>query len=194
MSQHFHPEFGYFHPVPRLRRDSRVALASFACGAALGVAAIVAVNMTYREGDNVSAAEAVHAPTASVETTVSRPATAAQQAPHNGALIARVPLGRPEALDQAKLVAADAETSAASQPLEAPRIPPPPAEVSPKPSNLAGALQQKNTRKITGGPNLLHKEASGGRSGALAAREEVAPHAPGSAYARGRTVFWNWSR
>ena len=167
MSQHFHPEFGYFHPVPRFRRDLRLTLASFACGAAIGAVAIVAVNVNYREADNASAAGAVNTVTASAETTT-------HQHPDSGALIARVPLGRPQGVDHAGSLAAAVETSDAPQ--------------------AAQASPQQSSRRITGGPSLLHKERSGGSAGALAARAEHAPQAPGAASARGKTVFWEWSR
>jgi hypothetical protein len=203
LNQHFHPEFGYLHPVPRLRRDLRVACAAFACGAALGAVAIVALNATYREGDNASAAGAVNTATASAETTVSRPAATSQQRPDNGALIARVPLGRPENLDRASWLPPPAETVHISQPIEASRAAQADAdkfpglttaEVPRKPSNPVGAPQERSSRKVSGGPNLLRKEGHTRRAGDLAEREESTPNTLGSAYARGRTVFWDWSR
>jgi hypothetical protein len=200
LSQHFHPEFGYFHPVPRLRRDLRVACAAFACGAALGAVAIVALNATYHEGDNASAAGAVNTATASAETTVSRPAATSQQRPDNGALIARVPLGRPENLDRASWLPPPAETlhqsaEAHVAQADAERFPGvTTAEVSRKLPNLVGAPQEKSSRKMSGGLNLLHKEGHTRRASDLAEREESTPNALGSASVRGRTVFWDWSR
>jgi hypothetical protein len=203
LSQHFHPEFGYFHPVPRLRRDLWVACSAFACGAALGAVAIVAVNATYGEGDNASAAGAVNTATASADTTVSRPAAASQQRPDNGALIARVPLGRPENLDRASALPTAAETLHISQPAEASHVAQAnaerfpgvtTAEVSHKLPNLVGAPQEKSSRKMSGGLNLLHKEGHTRRASDLAEREESTPNALGSASVRGRTVFWDWSR
>jgi hypothetical protein len=202
LTQYFHPEFGYFHPLPRFRRDLRVALASFACGAALGAVAIVAVNVNYREGDNQLAGVALNKVAASPETKASRPATATRQSSENGALLAGVPLGRSEGFDHASSFPAGVETSDASQPAETPRAAQDAdrfpglrsGEISRNSPVLAGAPQEKGSLKIAAGVRLLHKEASGGRATALAAREESAPHALGSVYARGRTVFWDWSR
>jgi hypothetical protein len=57
LTQHFHPDFGYFYPVPRFRRDVRVASVAAACGAALGAIAVVAVSVSYPEVHTASSAD-----------------------------------------------------------------------------------------------------------------------------------------
>jgi hypothetical protein len=115
MSQHFHPEFGYSYPGPRLRRDLRVAFAAFACGAALGAIAIVAVYVNYHEGENAPTVGVVDrlvaAPDIRADATAGHRKTADHRkleqpiqqhqarssTTENGPLIARVPLGRVKA-------------------------------------------------------------------------------------------------
>jgi len=109
VSQQFHPEFGYFHPPVGLRRDVRVALASFASGAVLGAIAIVAVYVSYAKPENASApgfievaAETGTPPAVVPESPM--PEHRNQRGPstaENTAVIARLPLGRPDTVDLA---------------------------------------------------------------------------------------------
>jgi hypothetical protein len=62
------------------------------------------------------------------------------------------------------------------------------AEVSRKPSILVAAPQEKSSRKVSGGLNLLRKEGHTRRAGDLPEQEESTRNALGSAYARGRLV------
>jgi hypothetical protein len=57
LTQHFHPDFGYFYPVPRFRRDVRVASVAAACGAALGAIAVAAVSVSYPEVHTASSVD-----------------------------------------------------------------------------------------------------------------------------------------
>ena len=116
MSQQFHPEFGYFHPLARLRRDVRVALASFASGAVLGAIAIVAVYVSYPKPETAStsgfidvAAETRTPPAVVPESPMPEHRNQQQQArpstAKNTAVIARLPLGRLDSVDLATLPA-----------------------------------------------------------------------------------------
>ena len=60
MNEHFHPEFGYFCPTPRFRRDLRVAFVAFTSGAALSAIAVIAVSTGDREVHTASAAGVEH--------------------------------------------------------------------------------------------------------------------------------------
>ena len=194
MSPHFHPEFGYFHSLPRFRRDLRVAFAAFASGAALGAVAILAVHVSYSEPESASAVDVLDnvAVTAETPPAAARESPAPQQrneqrqarppAAENGAVIARLPLGRSEGVDLASLPAR-AETSDVSRSIEARQIP---QELARDRSDSAQPQQEKRPRSMIGGRDLVHRERSTAAAG---------PHRPADAnYARGRTVFWDWSR
>jgi hypothetical protein len=77
LADHIHPEFGYFCPMPRFRRDLRVAFFAFACGAGLGAIAVIALIARNYE---------VHtAPAAGIESTLA--AVQPQSATHGSSLI-----------------------------------------------------------------------------------------------------------
>ncbi len=195
MTQHFHPEFGYFHPVPRLRRELRLALAAFASGVALGAITILAVGASHREGESASAPAAVNTATATAEMPVRRAAPPSQRRPDNEPLVARVPVGRSESLNEATSPPTPAEALNSSGRVEASDIQvgtktflgASTGEAARKRRKLVHTPQEKNPR-----PGLGHQERSPGSANALAQPEEAV--LPGSSYARGRTVFWDWSR
>jgi hypothetical protein len=198
LTQHFHPEFGYFHPVPRLRRELRLALAAFASGAALGAIAIVAVGASHREDAIASGPVGVDTATAIAERPVSRPATPTQRRPDNEPLIARVPVGRSGSLSEASPLSAPAEAfDSSGGRAEASDVQagartysgPSTGETARKRRKFVRAQQEKNPR-----PGLGHQERSPGSANALAPPEERMASSRGSAYAGGRTVFWDWSR
>jgi type IV secretory pathway VirB10-like protein len=212
LSQQFHPEFGYFHPGARLRRDVRVALGSFASGAVLGAIAIVAVYVSYAKPEDASAPAAA--------ATSTRPAVVPERAMaehrnqqqarpstvENTAVIARLPIGRADSVDLAKLPALPA-TSHVSESVSSTHIPPIAVETSPdlraahesarSGSGRARARQEKASSKLIGKRDLVHRERrerSIGTAAAVTQWKEPASQAHASAYAGGRTVFWDWSR
>jgi hypothetical protein len=217
VSQQFHPEFGYFHPLARLRRDVRVALASFASGAVLGAIAIVAVYVSYPKPENASAPGFIDV----AAETGTPPAVVAPESPmpehrnqqqarpstvENTAVIARLPIGRADSVDLAKLPALPA-TSYVSESVSSTHIPPIAVETSPdlraaeegarSGSGGARARQEKASTKLIGKPDLVHRERrerSIGTAAAVRQWKEPASQAHASAYAGGRTVFWDWSR
>jgi hypothetical protein len=191
-----------------------VAFAAFACGAAVGAIAIVAVYVNYHEDENAPTVGVVDRLAAASDITADATAGARKTAgprkleqpiqqhqarsftTENEPLIARVPLGRVKSLERSSSLSAHAETTEGSQPTERSSVAQVDAkklpglrteEVSRTPSGLARTPKEKGLRKITSGPNILQKERFGGRAGALPQREENAP----KAYARGRTVFWD---
>jgi hypothetical protein len=213
LTQHFHPDFGYFHPVARFRRDLRVAVTAFASGAALGAVAILAVHVSYSEPENASAlsmsnqlpARADASPAVVPETPTPEQRRQQRQArsstAENTAVIARLPLDRPDAVDLANLPSR-AETSAVSQSVDAPHIPHVAeapvdlrtGEVARSRSDRPLARQEKSSRNLIGARDLMHKERSIGTAASRAQWEETAPREAATGYARGRTVFWDWSR
>jgi hypothetical protein len=217
LSQHFHPEFGYFHPGARLRRDVRVALASIGSGAVLGAISIVAVYVSYAKPDDASAPALVNNVAAATST---RPAVVPERAmaehrkqqrarrssAEDTALIARLPVGRPDSVDLAKLPAHPA-TSHVPESVSSTHIPPVAVETSPDlrtgdqgartDSGRARARQEKASTKLIGRRDLVHRERrerSIGTAAAVVQWKEPASQAHASAYAGGRTVFWDWSR
>jgi hypothetical protein len=216
LRQQFHPEFGYFHPVARLRRDAWVALASFASGAVLGVIAIVAVYVSYAKPENASgpglvnnvAAETATPPAVGPESPLpehrnqqrqARPSTA-----ENSAVIARLPLRRPDSVDLASLPSRP-QTSPISESVNPTPIPHVAVETSPdlrtgdegarSGSGRARARQEKASTNLIGRRDLVHRERrerSIGTAAAVVQWKEPASQA--HAYAGGRTVFWDWSR
>ena len=55
LGQHFHPEFGYFCPAPRLQREVRVAFFAFLIGAAIGAVSVLALSANDGDADTASA-------------------------------------------------------------------------------------------------------------------------------------------
>jgi hypothetical protein len=218
LSQQFHPEFGYFHPGARLRRNVRVALGSFASGAVLGAIAIVGVYVSYAKPEDASAPASVNNFAAATST---RPAVVPEiaMAEHrnqqqqarpspaeNTAVIARLPIGRPDSADLPKLPAHPA-TSHVSESVSSTHIPPIAVETSPdlrtedegarSGPGRARAPQEKTSTKLIGRRDLVHRERrerSIGTAAAVVQWKEPASQAHASAYAGGRTVFWDWSR
>jgi hypothetical protein len=217
LSEQFHPEFGYFHPGPRLRRDVRVALASIASGAVIGAIAMVAVYVSYAKPEDAAAPALVNNDAAATST---RPAVMPERAMaehrnqqqarpstvENTAVIARLPIGRADSVDLAKLPALPA-TSHVSESVSSTHIPPIAVETSPdlraaeegarSGSGGARARQEKASTKLIGKPDLVHRERrerSIGTAAAVRQWKEPASQAHASAYAGGRTVFWDWSR
>jgi hypothetical protein len=214
VSQQFHPEFGYLHPLARLRRDVRVALASFASGAVLGAVAIVAVYVSYPKPETAStpgfidvAAETRTPPAVMPESPM--PEHPNQQRPftaENTAVIARLPLGRPDTVD---LVSSPSrpQKSPISESVAPTHMPHTAVETSPDlrtgaeaartGSGRGRARQEKTSTNLIGGRDLVHRErreTSTRTRAAVVHWKETAPQAHASAYAAGRTVFWDWSR
>ena len=50
--QYVHPEFGFFCPTPRLRRELRIAFVSVLFGAFGGALGVVALNVGHRNVDS----------------------------------------------------------------------------------------------------------------------------------------------
>jgi hypothetical protein len=50
--QYVHPEFGFFCPTPRLRRELRIAFVCIIFGAIGGALGVVALSAAYRNGDS----------------------------------------------------------------------------------------------------------------------------------------------
>ena len=217
MSQQFHPEFGYFHAGPRLRRDVRVAVASIASGAVIGAIVMVAVYVSYAKHEDASAPAVVNNDAAATST---RPALVPERAMaeqrhqqqarpstvENTAVIARLPIGRADSADLAKLPAHPAP-SHVSESVSSTHIPPIAVETSPdrrtadegarSGSGRARARQEKASSKLIGKRDLVHRERrerSIGTAAAVTQWKEPASQAHASAYAGGRTVFWDWSR
>jgi hypothetical protein len=124
----------------------------------------------------------------------------------NTAVIARLPIGRPDSADLAKLPAHPA-TSHVSESVSSTYIPPVAVETSPdlrtgneaarSGSGRARAPQEKTSTKLIGRRDLVHRERrerSIGTAAAVVQWKEPASQAHASAYAGGRTVFWDWSR
>jgi hypothetical protein len=213
LSQQFHPEFGYFHPGARLRRDVRVALGSFASGAVLGAIAIVAVYVSYAKPEDASApnvAQAGTPPPVVPESPMPEHRNQQRQpgpsTAENTAVIARLPLGRPDSVDLAVLPVHPAP-SHVSESVSSTHIPPIAVETSPdlrtgneaarSGSGRARAPQEKISTKLIGRRDLVHRERrerSIGTAAAVVQWKEPASQAHASAYAGGRTVFWDWSR
>jgi hypothetical protein len=176
----FHPEFGYFSATPRLRREWRVALAAFACGATLGALAIVGVSVSYREADNAFVPGAANERAAGVQTAWKEtpPSPRKTETP-----ALRNSTGAPGADER---IAMPAER-------------PPQTAHADAESNLYAAShspQEAAARRITTEPDLLPKPRPIRES--LARKQESMPRDDGSAYARSnvyrRTLFWDWSR
>jgi len=173
--EQFHPEFGYFHPTPHLRREWRVGLAAFVGGTAIGAVAMVAVSVSYRDVYKASApavaterAVAVHKPS---RDTHAYPAKR-----------------EPAAFENSNTEARPTEEQRPAQTAHA-NVEIYPTGPSPRESSPA-----KTTRE----PDLLPKPRPIGGPDALARNEESVPKEAGSVYARSnmhrRTVFWDWSR
>jgi hypothetical protein len=62
--QYVHPEFGFFCPTPRLRRELRIAFVSVLFGAFGGALGVVALNVGHRNVDSPTVAPVVTANTA----------------------------------------------------------------------------------------------------------------------------------
>jgi hypothetical protein len=62
--QYAHPEFGFFCPTPRLRRELRIAFVSILFGAIGGAAGVVALSAGHRDADSRTIASMVTANTA----------------------------------------------------------------------------------------------------------------------------------
>jgi hypothetical protein len=58
-AQYVHPEFGYFCPTPRLRRELRIAFASILVGAISGAAGVIALSAGHRNADPPTVASVV---------------------------------------------------------------------------------------------------------------------------------------
>jgi hypothetical protein len=214
MNQHFHPEFGYFHPLPRFRRDLRMAIAAFASGATLGAVAILAVHVSYSEPENASAPGAVSNLASNGETPAPLAPESATPEQRNeqpyarsstvetGAVIAKLPLARP---DSVGLIPTRADRSGVWQSVE-PIIPQLGVQAAPdlrtgeaahKGSAHPRAQQKKSSRNLIVERELVHREhrkRATGTAAAPALPEETAPQASTAVYARGRTMFWEWPR
>jgi hypothetical protein len=275
VNEHFHPEFGYFCPAPRFRRDLRVAFVAFASGAALGAIVIVAVSASYRDVHTASTAGVVNTVAAGAEASsderhgsgnfeppsfkpqassnhkgetgrsnpnslvaatnrfenvqtkakpcgefssnrhcVSEKPRQARPATDNGALIARVPLGRQAPSEGADALGPPAEMAQPTQPSATSQVAHTPIDTSPSPNAenaprdrpdvTAGSQNKpsipvvaKTPRKVTGARNL-HRNEESQRSVAVTRGGQSAAGELGRTYARssefGRTVFWDWSR
>ena len=71
------------------------------------------------------------------------------------------------------------------------------AEAARTASGRGRARQEKTSTNLIGGRDLVHRErreTSTGTRAAVVHWKETAPQAHASAYAAGRTVFWDWSR
>ena len=66
--QYAHPEFGFFCPTPRLRRELRIAFVSILFGAIGGAAGVVALIASHRNADP-AVASVVAAPPSNEEPT-----------------------------------------------------------------------------------------------------------------------------
>ena len=180
MAQNFHPEFGCFSPVPRFRRDLRLAFGAFASGAALGAVTIVAVYVNYREPD--ASAGVVNSAIVTRHLNVNGTAD-------NPNLDLNVANSRPEATASPKHQYETGTT---------------PAAAAPKPFSRRGVKieaavpMQPVPRVAEESTHLMREQRSDARARPVARAEESAPKETGSAYARShtraRTVFWDWSR
>jgi hypothetical protein len=122
------------------------------------------------------------------------------------AVIARLPSGSADSVDLAKVTAHPAP-SHVSESVSSTHIPPIVVETSPdlraahesarSGSGRTRARQEKASTKLIGKRDLVHRERrerSIGTAAALTQLKEPASQAHASAYAGGRTVFWDWSR
>ena len=184
----------------------------------LGAISIVAVYVSYAKPDDASApalvnnfaAETSTRPAVVPERPMAEHRNQQQQArpspAENTAVIARLPVGRPDSVDLAKLPAHPA-TSHVSESVSSTHIPPIAVETSPdrrtadegarSGSGRARARQEKASSKLIGKRDLVHRERrerSIGTAAAVTQWKEPASQAHASAYAGGRTVFWDWSR
>jgi hypothetical protein len=82
--QYAHPEFGYFCPTPRLRRELRIAFVSILFGAIGGAATVVALIASYRNADPATVASVVTANAAIAVPPSNGEATPAAAQSHNG--------------------------------------------------------------------------------------------------------------
>jgi hypothetical protein len=82
--QYAHPEFGYFCPTPRLRRELRIAFVSILFGAIGGAAAVVALVASHRNADPATVASVVTANTAKAVPPSNGEATPTGAPSHNG--------------------------------------------------------------------------------------------------------------
>jgi len=182
VSTNFHPEFGYFSATPRLRREWRVALAAFACGATLGALAIVGVSVSYRESDNAFGP--------SVATEVAARPQILSKEPQ------RPVKPQPETIARGNSAGESSETRqiafSAAPPAQTAEAHAAPYSLTPVPERETAAL------KPTRGTDLLPKSRPPAEAGSPARKAESAPKVADSAYARSalhrRTVFWDWSR
>jgi len=259
-----HPEFGYFCPAPRLRREMRVALCAVIFGAAIGAISVLALSPSDRPSSSASATRAngtqarlepnesyggKNAPgfqstgassNHEVETGSSNRATVAwpsldskevktigiqgcedprlrssqgeclsdklhsrRPPADNGPDLARVPLGRAVALDNAT-----ATTGGPDSALEASKVSTPsavaqaPATISAPPRTgsarpHSASVAAERTHKIVRAQSRRHKQQS---ERAIVGTWGVDTRAWSfdDAYARDnsfpRTVFWDWSR
>jgi hypothetical protein len=217
LTQQFHAEFGYFHPGARLRRDVRFALASFASGAVLGAIAIVAVYVSYAKPENASARGLVNNVAAETGIPVVpgsataehrnqqrqvRPSTA-----ENTAVVAKLPLGRPDSADRAMLPGHPETPHNVPDSINSMHIRQIAVETSPElrtgdeaarsGSGRARARREKASSNLISGRGLVPRERrkrSIGSAATVVQWKEPAPQAHASAYGSGRTLFWDWSR
>ena len=268
-NHHIHPEFGYFCPTPRLRRDVRVAFFAIIFGALIGSATVAALSIRARNADPESAAlanprlagaatrsdrkqgsrgiEALagtatatksqvvddQASTADplVPSTVKSEKAAANvnaceekssltaqdhcrsekfgpvklRSVNNAPDIARLPLGRPTALEGAAPMGAPGDTGSAKLQLPTPQVAHPAATTSP-PAGVEDAPREglhspsaspKKPHKIARAQKRHHSERSE-RVTAVRRGWESDFGAPGRAYARDSSYastrgFWVWS-
>jgi hypothetical protein len=187
MTQNFHPEFGCFSPVPRFRRDLRLAFGAFASGAALGAVAIVAVYVNYREPD--ASAGVADSPIVITHLDVNGTAD-------HPNLELNVANSRPETTASPEhQYETSGTTPAAAVPKPFSRVP---SETFTGVKTEAPVPMQPVSRVAEESTHLMREQRSDARAPPVARAAERAPKETGSAYARShtraRTVFWDWSR
>jgi hypothetical protein len=187
MTRNFHPEFGCFSPVPRFRRDLRLAFGAFASGAALGAVTIVAVYVNYREPD--ASAGVVNSAIITRHLNVNGTAD-------NPKLELNVANSRPEATASHKHqyeTSGTTPAAAATKPFSRLR-----SETFTGVKTEGAVPMQPLPRVAEESTHLMHEQRSDARARPVARAEESAPKETGSAdarsHTRARTVFWDWSR
>ena len=114
--QYAHPEFGFFCPTPRLRRELRIAFVSILFGAIGGAIGVLALGAGDRNADSPTVASVVTANTAIAVPPSNGEATSAAAQSYNGLEGGRKPSHSLKAANEATkgdTASADDRTSAA---------------------------------------------------------------------------------
>ena len=122
--QYAHPEFGFFCPTPRLRRELRIAFVSILFGAIGGAIGVLALGAGDRNADSPTVASVVTANTAIAVPPSNGEATSAAAQSYNGLEGGRKPSHSLKAANEATkgdTASADDRTSAAKSFADRPR-------------------------------------------------------------------------